>query len=115
VDGEFHFAALDVAAITEALGAIKSGLEPGMEENKVINEGRSSIGIFNDMGTIIDKDHKRAGLLKIVISCHWMNMQEALAGLRDAQKAVLQTGLSKAMSDVKDVSGVNCDPPQRLS
>lgn len=31
-------------------------------------------------------------------------MQEALLGLRDAQKAVLQTGLATALNDMKDVS-----------
>lgn len=94
----------DVAAIIEFLGDLKSDLEPGLEEDRVVKGRRSPIGIFNDIGTIIDKDHGRAGSLKIDISRHWENMQEALAGLRDAQKAVLQTGLATALSDMKDVS-----------
>lgn len=100
---EFYFGPSDVAAIIDALGVIKSNLEPGMEEDKVIKGRRSPICIFNDIGTIIDKDHERAGSLKIDISRHWGNMQQALTGLHDAQTAVVQTGLAAALHRIKDI------------
>jgi hypothetical protein len=100
LDDEFYFGPSDVASIIGALGVIKSNLEPGMEEDKVIKGRRSPIGFFNDIGTIIDKDYERAGLLKIDISRHWGNMQQALTGLRDSQKAVLQTGLAGALDRI---------------
>ncbi|KFX94361.1 hypothetical protein O988_06346 [Pseudogymnoascus sp. VKM F-3808] len=103
LESGFYFIAADVAAINDALKLMKSSLDIGEAENRIIKGRRSPVGIFDDLAKILDTNHQRAERRNIGITRHVTNIEEALGGLRISQRALLEGGLVEHLKSYKDV------------
>ncbi|KFY18263.1 hypothetical protein V492_00029 [Pseudogymnoascus sp. VKM F-4246] len=99
----FYFIAADIAAINDALKSLKTSLDIGEAENRVIRGRRSPVGIFDDLAKILDTNHNRAERRNIGITRHLTNIEGALGGLRISQRALLEGGLVEHLKSYKDV------------
>ncbi|KFY27539.1 hypothetical protein V491_00858 [Pseudogymnoascus sp. VKM F-3775] len=103
LESGFYFIATDVKAIIDALVLIKNNLGAGEAENRVVKGRRSPVGIFDDLATILDRNHQRAEKRNVGIRRHLKNLEEAMGGLRISQRALPEGGLVKHLESYKEV------------
>ncbi|KAI6784763.1 uncharacterized protein J7T54_007856 [Emericellopsis cladophorae] len=98
----FSFLPGDINAMVLALDALDAKIEDVTD--KVVRGRRSAVGIWDDLATIVDKDHARAEARNINTRRHFTNLKEALTGVTAHTSAHLEMGtLDRMRSYRKDV------------
>lgn len=99
LSSSFSFLPGDINAIVAALMKIDELGDNYVE--KIVKGRRTTLGVFDDLAKIVDKNHQRAESRNIGIRRHMTNLQEVLGGLRVYQSAKMEGGLAERMRNYK--------------